>query len=102
MISDCEYGDNIADMVFFVKNVYNQKLFNMYDSRIEKYVGFDEFGMKNAARFNNQSWKMRERKSQLETLCRYNARIFRRSTLNRRGKFLLISLLKKLREDIKA
>lgn len=102
MIYDCEYGDNITDMVFFVKNVYNQKLFNMYDSRIEKYVGFDEFGIRNADRFNNQTWKMTERKHQVETLCRYNARKYRRSTLNRRGKFLLISLLEKLREDIKA
>uniref|UniRef100_A0A4W6BM15 Ig-like domain-containing protein n=1 Tax=Lates calcarifer TaxID=8187 RepID=A0A4W6BM15_LATCA len=84
MIYDCEYGDNITDMVFFVKNIFNQKLNNLYDSRVGRYVGFGEYGMKNADHFNSQAWKMALRKAQVETLCRYNARLFRRSTLDRK------------------
>ncbi|XP_044063691.1 H-2 class II histocompatibility antigen, E-S beta chain-like [Siniperca chuatsi] len=84
MIYDCEYGDNITDVVFFVKNIFNQKLSTMYDSRVGKYVGFGEYGMKNAAHYNSQAWKMDIRKSQVETLCRYNAILFRRSTLDRK------------------
>uniref|UniRef100_A0A4W6BTG2 Ig-like domain-containing protein n=1 Tax=Lates calcarifer TaxID=8187 RepID=A0A4W6BTG2_LATCA len=80
------YGDNITDMVFFVKNIFNQKLNNLYDSRVGRYVGFGEYGMKNADHFNSQAWKMALRKAQVETLCRYNARLFRRSTLDRKGK----------------
>uniref|UniRef100_A0A4W6BMJ1 Ig-like domain-containing protein n=1 Tax=Lates calcarifer TaxID=8187 RepID=A0A4W6BMJ1_LATCA len=78
------YGDNITDMVFFVKNIFNQKLNNLYDSRVGRYVGFGEYGMKNADHFNSQAWKMALRKAQVETLCRYNARLFRRSTLDRK------------------
>lgn len=84
MIYDCEYGDNITDMVFFVKNVFNQQLFTMYDSRVGKYVGFGEYGMKNADHYNSQVWKMALRQSQVEILCRYNARLYRRSTLDRK------------------
>ncbi|XP_023262909.1 H-2 class II histocompatibility antigen, E-S beta chain-like [Seriola lalandi dorsalis] len=84
MMYDCEYGDNITDMVFIVKNIFNQKLNNIYDSRVGKYVGFGEYGMKNADHYNNQAWKMALRKTQVETLCRYNARLFRRSTLDRK------------------
>ncbi|XP_078108343.1 HLA class II histocompatibility antigen, DR beta 4 chain-like isoform X2 [Sander vitreus] len=84
MIYDCEYGDNITDMVFFVKNLFNQKINTLYDSRVGKYVGFGEYGMTNAAHYNSQKWKMDERKVEVETLCRYNARFFRRSTLDRK------------------
>ncbi|XP_054477372.1 HLA class II histocompatibility antigen, DR beta 5 chain-like [Anoplopoma fimbria] len=83
MIYDCEYGDDITDVVFFVKNLFNQKIITLYDSRVGKYVGFGESGMKNADHYNHQGWKMEERKRQVETLCRYNARLFRRSTLDR-------------------
>uniref|UniRef100_A0A8C9YFN8 Ig-like domain-containing protein n=1 Tax=Sander lucioperca TaxID=283035 RepID=A0A8C9YFN8_SANLU len=84
MIYDCEYGDNITDMVFLVKNIFNQKINTLYDSRVGKYVGFGEYGMTNAAHYNSQKWKMDERKVEVETLCRYNARLFRRSTLDRK------------------
>lgn len=94
MIADCEYGDNITDVVFFVKNIFNQKIVTLYDSRVGECVGFGELGMRNAAHYNNQAWKKAERKSQVETLCRYNARLFRRSTLDRKGTFLC-SLLQK-------
>ena len=74
-------------MVFLVKNLFNQEILTLYDSRVGKYVGFGELGMKNAAHYNQQGWKMRERRAQVETLCRYNARLFRLSTLDRRGTF---------------
>uniref|UniRef100_A0A3Q1FKU9 Rano class II histocompatibility antigen, A beta chain-like n=1 Tax=Acanthochromis polyacanthus TaxID=80966 RepID=A0A3Q1FKU9_9TELE len=72
MIADCEYGDNITDMVYLVKNVFNLKLLNIYDSRVGKYISFGELGMRNAAHYNNQSWKMKDRKAEVETFCRYN------------------------------
>ncbi|XP_067456273.1 SLA class II histocompatibility antigen, DQ haplotype D beta chain-like [Thunnus thynnus] len=56
----------------------------MYDSRVGKYVGFGEYGMINADHYNSQAWKMALRKRQVETLCRYNARLFRKSTLDRK------------------
>ncbi|XP_062278490.1 HLA class II histocompatibility antigen, DR beta 4 chain-like isoform X2 [Scomber scombrus] len=85
MMYDCEYGNNNTDMVFFVKNVFNQKINTMYDSRVGKYVGFGEYGMKNADHYNSQGWKMFLRRAQVEILCRYNAQLFRRSTLDRKG-----------------
>ncbi|XP_053182789.1 class II histocompatibility antigen, B-L beta chain-like [Scomber japonicus] len=84
MMYDCEYGSNTTEMVFFVKNVFNQKLNTMYDSRVGKYVGYGEYGMINANHFNSQRWKMFLRRAQVEILCRYNARLFRRSTLDRK------------------
>ncbi|KAF0031780.1 hypothetical protein F2P81_016335 [Scophthalmus maximus] len=84
MTYECEYGDDIKDVVFLVKNVFNMKLNTMYDSRVGKYVGFGEYGMKNADHYNGQAWKMALRRVQVETVCRYNARLFRGSTLDRK------------------
>lgn len=92
---DCEYSDDMKDMVFFVKNVFNQKLCTIYDSRVGKYIGFAEHCIKDADHFNNQAWKMRLRRIQVETVCRYNARLFIKSTLEGNGTFCLISTLQK-------
>lgn len=50
-------------MIYFVKNIFNQKLTTIYDSRVQKYVGFGEFGIRNADRYNSQAWKMAIRKA---------------------------------------
>ncbi|CAB1438951.1 unnamed protein product [Pleuronectes platessa] len=39
------------------------KLSILHDSRVGKYVGFGEFGMKNAKHYNTQDWKMSLMKS---------------------------------------
>uniref|UniRef100_A0A671QRE7 Ig-like domain-containing protein n=1 Tax=Sinocyclocheilus anshuiensis TaxID=1608454 RepID=A0A671QRE7_9TELE len=72
-IDECEFSkEDLSDMVYTVKLVFNQKLLCSYDSRLEKYVGSDELGIRNAEHYNNQSWKMKQRKEELETICRAN------------------------------
>ncbi|XP_024917006.1 H-2 class II histocompatibility antigen, E-S beta chain-like isoform X1 [Cynoglossus semilaevis] len=83
-IADCEYGEDFTDMVYYVKNIFNRKYDSVYDSRIGKYVGYDEYGVKNADHYNNQDWKMLLRKAEVDTLCRYNARQYRISTIDRK------------------
>uniref|UniRef100_A0A671QM72 Ig-like domain-containing protein n=1 Tax=Sinocyclocheilus anshuiensis TaxID=1608454 RepID=A0A671QM72_9TELE len=46
--------EDLSDMVYTVKLVFNQKLLCSYDSRLEKYVGSDELGIRNAEHYNNQ------------------------------------------------
>ncbi|XP_043088893.1 H-2 class II histocompatibility antigen, A beta chain-like [Puntigrus tetrazona] len=83
-IDECEFSkEDLSDMVYTVKLVFNQKLLCSYDSRMGKYVGYDEFGIRNAERFNNQSWKMKERKEQVETVCRANARLYIKSEVRK-------------------
>ncbi|XP_067282149.1 SLA class II histocompatibility antigen, DQ haplotype D beta chain-like [Pseudorasbora parva] len=80
-IDECEYSkEDLSDMVYIIKLVFNQKLLCTYDSRLGKYVGYDEFGIRSAEHFNNQSWKMKQRKEELETLCKANARFYVNST----------------------
>lgn len=97
-IDECEYGtEDLSDMVYTVKLIFNQKLLCTYDSRLGKYVGFDEFGIRNANRFNNQKWKMAQRRAELDTLCRANARYYINSTIRKgRENFLQISLMFKI------
>uniref|UniRef100_A0A672KYP4 Ig-like domain-containing protein n=1 Tax=Sinocyclocheilus grahami TaxID=75366 RepID=A0A672KYP4_SINGR len=79
-IDECEFSkEDLSDMVYTVKLVFNQKLLCSYDSRLGKYVGYDEFGIRNAEHYNNQSWKMKQRKEELETICRANARLYIKS-----------------------
>uniref|UniRef100_A0A8C1TXN3 Ig-like domain-containing protein n=1 Tax=Cyprinus carpio TaxID=7962 RepID=A0A8C1TXN3_CYPCA len=76
-IDECEFSkEDLSDMVYTVKLVFNQKLLCSYDSRLGKYVGYDEYGIRNAEHYNNQTWKMKQRKEELETICRANARLY--------------------------
>lgn len=68
-------------MVYLVKLVFNQKLMCDYDSRRGRYEGYGEFGLRNAARFNKQSWKMAARKAELESVCKANARYYKNTTV---------------------
>uniref|UniRef100_A0A8C1YTI5 Ig-like domain-containing protein n=1 Tax=Cyprinus carpio TaxID=7962 RepID=A0A8C1YTI5_CYPCA len=62
-IDECEFSkEDLSDMVYTVKLVFNQKLLCSYDSRLGKYVGYDEYGIRNAEHYNNQTWKMKQRK----------------------------------------
>ncbi|XP_026121646.1 SLA class II histocompatibility antigen, DQ haplotype D beta chain-like [Carassius auratus] len=79
-IDECEFiREDLSDMVYTVKLVFNQKLLCSHDSRLGKYVGYDELGIRSAEHFNNQSWKMKQRKEELETICRANARLYIKS-----------------------
>uniref|UniRef100_A0A671QNA6 Ig-like domain-containing protein n=1 Tax=Sinocyclocheilus anshuiensis TaxID=1608454 RepID=A0A671QNA6_9TELE len=78
-VSNLNHSSDLSDMVYTVKLVFNQKLLCSYDSRLEKYVGSDELGIRNAEHYNNQSWKMKQRKEELETICRANARLYIKS-----------------------
>uniref|UniRef100_A0A8C1A319 Ig-like domain-containing protein n=1 Tax=Cyprinus carpio carpio TaxID=630221 RepID=A0A8C1A319_CYPCA len=70
---------NPQEHILTVKLVFNQKLLCSYDSRLGKYVGYDEYGIRNAEHYNNQTWKMKQRKEELETICRANARLYIKS-----------------------
>ncbi len=72
-------------MVYTVKLVFNQKLLCSYDSRLGKYVGYDAYGIINAEHYNTQSWKMKQRKEEVETICTNNARLYIKSEV-RKGK----------------
>uniref|UniRef100_A0A8C1PNV4 Ig-like domain-containing protein n=1 Tax=Cyprinus carpio TaxID=7962 RepID=A0A8C1PNV4_CYPCA len=79
-IDECEFSkEDLSDMVYTVKLVFNQKLLCSYDSRLGKYVGYDEYGIRNAEHYNNQTWKMKQQKEELETICRANARLYIKS-----------------------
>ncbi len=85
-IDECEFSkEDLSDMVYTVKLVFNQKLLCSYDSRQGKYVGYDELGIRSAEHFNNQSWKMKQRKEEVETICKANARLYIKSEV-RKGK----------------
>uniref|UniRef100_A0A8C1PV80 Ig-like domain-containing protein n=1 Tax=Cyprinus carpio TaxID=7962 RepID=A0A8C1PV80_CYPCA len=85
-IDECEFSkEDLSDMVYTVKLVFNQKLLCSYDSRLGKYVGYDEYGIRNAEHYNNQTWKMKQQKEELETICRANARLYIKSE-KRKGK----------------
>ncbi len=85
-IDECEFSkEDLSDMVYTVKLVFNQKLLCSYDSRLGKYVGYDAYGIINAEHYNTQSWKMRQRKEEVETICKNNARLYIKSEV-RKGK----------------
>ncbi|KAJ8377876.1 hypothetical protein AAFF_G00250270 [Aldrovandia affinis] len=83
-VVDCEYSEDLEDMVYLVKNVFNKRILCQYDSRRGSYEGYDAFGISNAEHYNDVSWKMALRRAEVDILCKYHARYYRTSTLERR------------------
>ncbi|TRY74361.1 hypothetical protein DNTS_032052 [Danionella cerebrum] len=80
-IVECQYSkEDLSDMVYMVKLVFNQKLLCSYDSRLGKYVGYDEYGTVNADYYNSQIWKVKQRRDELFTICKADARYYANST----------------------
>uniref|UniRef100_A0A667XZQ7 Ig-like domain-containing protein n=2 Tax=Myripristis murdjan TaxID=586833 RepID=A0A667XZQ7_9TELE len=83
-VVDCEHSrEDLSDMVYLVQLVFNQKLLCCYDSRLKKYTGYGELGVRNAQRFNQDKRKMAARRAEVETTCKFNARFYNRTTVRK-------------------
>ncbi|XP_071388591.1 class II histocompatibility antigen, B-L beta chain-like [Centroberyx affinis] len=83
-MTDCEHSkEDLSDMVYLVQLVFNQQLLCCYDSRLKKYTGYGELGIRNAERFNQDKRKMEVRSAEVETLCKFNTRLYNRTTVRK-------------------
>uniref|UniRef100_A0AAZ1XY41 Ig-like domain-containing protein n=1 Tax=Oreochromis aureus TaxID=47969 RepID=A0AAZ1XY41_OREAU len=71
----------LKDIQYIYSRYYNKVEFARFDSNLGKYVGYTEFGVKNAERWNNDPDVLSRRRAQKETFCHHNTGIWYRNVL---------------------
>ncbi|MEQ2303728.1 hypothetical protein AMECASPLE_019902 [Ameca splendens] len=80
----CEFtSPDLKDIEYINSYYYNKLEYARFDSRVGKYVGYTEFGVKNAERWNNDPSLLAARKAQKETYCQHNIGIWYQNALSK-------------------
>ncbi|TRY65993.1 hypothetical protein DNTS_003773 [Danionella cerebrum] len=73
-LSKCTYTSSEFREAEYVDGfIFNKVLFTQFNSTLGYYVGFNDWGVKNAEYWNNNTELLEGERSQLETVCKYNA-----------------------------
>ncbi|XP_070848867.1 H-2 class II histocompatibility antigen, E-S beta chain-like [Chaetodon trifascialis] len=71
--SRCEFNStDLKDIEYIYSHYYNKVEYARFSSSVGKYVGYTEYGMKNAEHWNNDPSELSRRKAQKETYCQHN------------------------------
>nr|AAO19848.1 MHC class II beta subunit [Sander vitreus] len=65
-------SSDLKDIEFIYSMYYNKLEFIRFSSSLGKYVGYTEFGVKNAERLNNDPSELARRKADKERYCKHN------------------------------
>ncbi|XP_067269415.1 H-2 class II histocompatibility antigen, E-S beta chain-like [Pseudorasbora parva] len=73
----CIYSSpDLSDMVYTDSYYFNKYLLTQFNSTLGKFVGFSEYGMRNAEFWNNNTNFLQREKASVDTYCKYNAQIY--------------------------
>ncbi|XP_044197371.1 HLA class II histocompatibility antigen, DRB1 beta chain-like isoform X2 [Thunnus albacares] len=88
-VNRCEFNSTELGGIRYIYSWYYNKLeFLRFDSSVEKFVGYTEFGVKNAERFNKDAAQLAAMKADRETYCQPNIGGFYRKALSKSGEFV--------------
>ncbi|RVE60930.1 hypothetical protein OJAV_G00185650 [Oryzias javanicus] len=65
-------SSDLNDIEYINSYIYNRKEYARFSSRVGYYVGYTEYGVKNAEYWNKDSSLMSVRRAQKETYCKHN------------------------------
>nr|AFD01267.1 MHC class II beta subunit [Oreochromis niloticus] len=71
----------LKDIQYIYSWYYNKVEFARFGSNVGKYVGYTEFGVRNAERWNNDPDVLSRRRAQKEIFCHHNTGIWYRNVL---------------------
>ncbi|XP_067308424.1 rano class II histocompatibility antigen, A beta chain-like isoform X2 [Pseudorasbora parva] len=70
----CIYSSpDLSDMVFIEGYYFNKYLFIQFNSTVGKFVGFTEFGVANAEKWNKDLSLLQQTRAQVDAFCKPNA-----------------------------
>ncbi|XP_048033908.1 H-2 class II histocompatibility antigen, E-S beta chain-like [Megalobrama amblycephala] len=82
--SQCIYSSpDLSDMVYIEGFYFNKYLFVKFNSTVGKFVGFTEFGMRNAEIWNNDTNYLQMTRAQVDRFCRHNAELMEVAIYNK-------------------
>lgn len=74
-------------MEYISSDVFNKIEFLKFNSTVGEFVGYTEFGVHNAWRFNNNSALLTNMQAMRDAFCKPNAVVFIRNIRNRTGEY---------------
>ncbi|KAF6735555.1 DLA class II histocompatibility antigen, DR-1 beta chain [Oryzias melastigma] len=73
IVRRCEFNSSeLNDIEFIDSYIYNRKEYMRFSSSVDKFVGYTEFGVKNAERANKDTSYMGGERANKETYCKHN------------------------------
>ena len=72
--SRCRFSSwDLSDLEFIQSYIFNKVEHARFNSTVGKYVGYTEYGVHNAERWNNDSAIMAKWRGEKDRLCKHNA-----------------------------
>ncbi|XP_051747993.1 H-2 class II histocompatibility antigen, E-S beta chain [Ctenopharyngodon idella] len=73
----CIYSSpDLSDVVYISSYVFNKAVVSEFNSTLGKFVGYTEYGMRNAEYWNNNTNILQGMKADLDNFCKHNAEIY--------------------------
>ncbi|KAM4751843.1 H-2 class II histocompatibility antigen, E-B beta chain-like [Cyanocitta cristata] len=82
--AECQFINGTEKVRLVVRNFYNRLQDVMYDSDVGHYVGFTPFGEKVARAWNSDPDFMEQRRTEVDTVCRHNYKLYAPFSVERR------------------
>ncbi|XP_029932283.1 H-2 class II histocompatibility antigen, E-S beta chain-like isoform X2 [Myripristis murdjan] len=93
MVDRCEFNSTeLQDMEFIKSYYFNKMELIRFSSSVGKFVGYTEFGVVNAERWNNDTAYLAAMRAEKERYCKYNAELFTHAVLSKKVKPSLVTL----------
>ncbi|CAM4598893.1 unnamed protein product [Leuciscus chuanchicus] len=82
--TQCIYSSpDLSDMVFIEGLYFNKYPLVKFNSTVGKFVGFTEFGVRNAEMWNKDPSLLQQEKAKVDVFCRHNAEITEAAVYNK-------------------
>ncbi|CAK6983246.1 MHC class II beta [Scomber scombrus] len=89
VVARCEFNSTELEDVRYIYSMYYNKLeYARFDSSVGKFVGYTEFGVKNADYWNNDPSQLGLRLHERETYCLGNVKIDYNYALTKSGELV--------------
>ncbi|XP_056628545.1 H-2 class II histocompatibility antigen, E-S beta chain-like [Triplophysa dalaica] len=74
--AECIYSSsNYSDMVLIDGYYFNKFVYSQFNSTVGEFVGFTEYGVRNAEFWNKNTDLMQRERAQVDRFCKYNAEL---------------------------
>lgn len=91
MTTRCEFNStDLKDIEFVYSDYFNKKEIARFSSSVGKFVGYTEYGMKQADYWNNDPSVIASRRLEKERYCQHNIGIWYSNVLSKSGEFVFL------------
>ena len=87
--TSCDFNSTELKDIEYIRSYYfNKDMIVTFSSSVGKYVGYTEFGVKQAAAWNNNPSQLAQMRAQKETYCMNHVGLYTQNALTKSGEFV--------------